>query len=132
MNKKQWIKKKKKRRANADIISKLQFSIRSFLKLFTNICPKAHISKTLYNVIFTTLFNKIFICASVGSVFIGISKHLVKKKKTVPADEPLPTAISFFNFRLHLSVNPNWFSNTPTLILCSPESVFEYPYLDPL
>ena len=84
MNKKQWIKKKKKRRANADIISKLQFSIRSFLKLFTNICPKAHISKTLYNVIFTTLFNKIFICASVGSVFIGISKHLVKKKKKKP------------------------------------------------
>lgn len=55
-----------------------------------------------------------------------------KKKKTVPADEPLPTAISFFNFRLHPSVNPNWFSNTPTLILCSPESVFEHPYLDPL
>lgn len=61
---------------------------------------------------------------SVGSVFIGISKQSVKKKKkTVPPDienprasKQIPTAISFFNFRL----GPNRFLNTPTQILCSP------------
>ena len=108
MNKKQWIKKKRKRKRKSECwynFKTIHFYYLNYFFHFSILliyALRAYVSKTLYNIMFTTLFNKIFICLSVGSVFIGISKHLVKK--TVPADKPLPTAISFFNFQLRLSI----------------------------